>query len=51
MAANLFLYYEEENLDAKVAPDLFVVPGAPNHDRHTYRLWQEPCRTSASPAC
>ena len=42
VAANLFLYYEEDNLDAKVAPDVFVVLGAPSHDRHTYRLWQEP---------
>ena len=42
VAANLFIYYEVGNLDATVAPDLFVVLGAPNHDRHTYRLWQEP---------
>ena len=42
VAANLFIYYEEDNLDATVAPDVFVVLGAPNHDRHTYRLWQEP---------
>ena len=42
VAANLFIYYEQDNLDAKVAPDVFVVRGAPNHDRHTYRLWQEP---------
>ena len=42
VAANLFIYYQKDNLDAKVAPDVFVVLGAPNHDRHTYRLWQEP---------
>lgn len=42
VAANLFIYYEEGNLEATVAPDVFVVLGAPNHDRHTYRLWQEP---------
>ena len=42
VAANLFIYYQEDNRDASVAPDLFVVLGAPNHDRHTYRLWQEP---------
>ena len=42
VAANLFIYYEEDNFDATVAPDVFVVLGAPNHDRHTYRLWQEP---------
>ena len=42
VAANLFIYYEEDDLDATVAPDVFVVLGAPNHDRHIYRLWQEP---------
>ena len=42
VAANLFIYYEEGNREAAVAPDVFVVLGAPNHDRHTYRLWDEP---------
>ena len=37
VAANLFVYYEESNLDATVAPDVFVVLGAPNHDRHSSR--------------
>ena len=41
VAANLFIYYEEGNREAVVAPDVFVVLGAPNHDRHTYRLWEE----------
>ena len=41
VAANLFIYYEEGRRDA-VAPDVFVVLGAANHERHTYRLWQEP---------
>ena len=41
VAANLFIYYQEGNREAVVAPDLFVVLGAPNHDRHTYRLWEE----------
>ena len=27
---------QEDNLDATVAPDVFVVLGAPNHDRDTY---------------
>ena len=42
VAANLFIYYEEENRDAAVAPDVFVVLGAPGHERHSYRLWEEP---------
>ena len=29
VAANLFIYYEEDNRDAAVAPDVFVVLGAP----------------------
>ena len=41
VAANLFIYYQEGNREAVVAPDVFVVLGAPNHDRHTYRLWEE----------
>ncbi len=42
VAANLLLYYEQGNREAVVAPDVFVVMGAPNHDRHSYLLWQEP---------
>ena len=42
VAANLFIYYEEDDRDAAVAPDVFVVLGAPGHERKSYRLWQEP---------
>ena len=42
VSGDLLLYYEEGNPAAAVAPDVFVVLGAPIHDRHTYRLWQEP---------
>ena len=42
VAGNLFIYYEEGNPLAAVAPDVFVVLGAPAHNRFTYRLWQEP---------
>ena len=42
VAGNLFIYYEEGNGQAVVAPDVFVVMGAPNHDRPSYRLWEEP---------
>jgi hypothetical protein len=31
----------EGNPQAVVAPDVFVVLGAPKHDRPSYRLWQE----------
>lgn len=42
VSGNLVIYYEEGNPQAVVAPDVFVVVGAPKHDRSSYRLWQEP---------
>ena len=42
VVGNMFLYYEESNPRAVVAPDLFAVVGAPKHWRHTYKLWEEP---------
>ena len=42
VAGDLFLYYEEGNPRAVLAPDVFVVLGAPNHLRASYMLWREP---------
>jgi Uma2 family endonuclease len=42
VSGNLFIYYEEGNPEAVVAPDVFVVFGAPKRDRSTYLLWNEP---------
>lgn len=42
VSGNLFIYYEQGNPKAVVAPDVFVVFGAPAYDRPSYRLWQEP---------
>jgi Uma2 family endonuclease len=42
ISGNLFVYYEEGNPRAVVAPDVFVVIGASNHDRPSYKLWNEP---------
>ena len=42
VSADLFVYYEESNPRAVVAPDVFVVLGAPGHDRRSYKLWEEP---------
>lgn len=42
VSGNLFIYYEQGNPQAVVAPDVFVVVGASNHDRSSYLLWQEP---------
>ena len=41
VAGNLLIYYEEGNKAATVAPDVFVVVGASNHERTSYLLWQE----------
>ena len=38
----MFVYYEEGNPRAVVAPDVFVVVGAPVHKRMSYKLWEEP---------
>ena len=42
VGANMFLYYEEGNRNACVAPDVFVVLGAEKKVRDTYKLWEEP---------
>ena len=45
VGGDMFLYYEEGNPRAVVAPDVFVVIGAPKraeHPRDTYKLWEEP---------
>lgn len=42
VAGDMFVYYEEGNPKAVVAPDVFVVLGAPKGNRHSYRLWKEP---------
>jgi len=42
VSGNLFVYYEQGNPKAVVAPDVFVVMGAPRHDRASYKLWEEP---------
>ena len=41
VSGNLFLYYEEGNPRAVVAPDVFVVFGVSNEIRRTYKLWEE----------
>lgn len=41
VSGNLFLYYEEGNRHAVVAPDVFVVFGVPKRQRNIYKLWEE----------
>ncbi len=38
----MLLYFEQGNPKAVVAPDVFVVVGAPKRRRRSYRLWREP---------
>ncbi len=42
VSGDLFVYLEEGNPRNCIAPDAFVVFGAGNHPRETYRLWEEP---------
>ena len=42
VSGNMFIYYEEGNPEAVVAPDVFVVFGTAKRERSSYFLWQEP---------
>jgi len=42
VSGNMFVYYEQGNPRAVVAPDVFVVVGAEKRDRKSYFLWREP---------
>jgi len=42
VAGDMFIYYEEGNPEAVVAPDVFVVLGTAKRDRASYMLWVEP---------
>jgi Uma2 family endonuclease len=41
VAGNLLIYYEEGNIHARFAPDVFVVFGAGKRRRRIYKLWEE----------
>ena len=41
VSGDLFIYYEEGNPKARVAPDVFVAFGVPKHNRWVYKLWEE----------
>ncbi|MBD2175855.1 Uma2 family endonuclease [Pseudanabaena sp. FACHB-1998] len=41
VSGNLFIYYEQGNPKAVVAPDVFVVIGATNKKRLSYKVWEE----------
>ncbi len=44
-SGNLFIYYEQGNPEAVVAPDTFVVFGVENRQRRIYKVWEEHDRT------
>jgi len=41
VSGNLFIYYDKKNPMKNIAPDVFVVRGAPKGDRRVYYLWEE----------
>jgi Uma2 family endonuclease len=41
VSGNLFIYYEEGNPKAFVAPDVFVIFGVEKKDRRSYKIWEE----------
>lgn len=41
VTGNLFVYYVEGNPRQALAPDCFVAFGVGNHDRDTYKTWEE----------
>ena len=45
VSGNLFIYYEQGNPEAVVAPDVFVVFGVNNCDRRSYKTWFEEGKT------
>ena len=42
VSGSMFIYYEEGNPEAVVAPDVFVVLGTVKRERSSYFVWQEP---------
>lgn len=45
ISGNLFIYYEQGNPQAVVAPDTFVVFGVNNQERRSYKTWEEQNKT------
>jgi Uma2 family endonuclease len=41
VSGNLLVYYEQGNVNRHLSPDCFVVFGVPNHNRQTFRTWDE----------
>jgi Uma2 family endonuclease len=41
VSGNLFIYYEEGQSSKSISPDIFVIFGASNRERRSYKTWQE----------
>ena len=41
VGGDLLMYYEQGDPTRRVAPDVFVIFGVPDHHRMSYRLWEE----------
>lgn len=41
VSGNIFMYYQEGDPTANVAPDVLVVFGVPKRERRSYKLWEE----------
>lgn len=41
VGGDLLMYYERGNPAQRVAPDIFVIFGVPDHHRMSYKLWEE----------
>ena len=41
VSGNLFIFYEENKPEKRIAPDTFVVFGMSAYDRSSYKLWEE----------
>lgn len=41
VVGNIFLYYREENLNARKAPDVMVVKNVGKHERRSFKVWEE----------
>ena len=42
VSGDLLIYYEEGDPRTSIAPDVFVVLGAEDRERRSYKLWEEP---------
>jgi Uma2 family endonuclease len=41
VSGNLFIFYEENKPEKRIAPDTFVVFGMSGYDRSSYKIWEE----------